>query len=148
SDAIRTLRDYLPKVAARDCSVLITGETGTGKERIAEAIHSFSSRRMRRMVCINCAALPENLLESELFGYEKGAFTGAQARYFGKLKVADGGTLFLDEIGDMSLQCQAKVLRALETKEINPLGGNARIPVDFRMIAATNQELLPLIEQN
>jgi two-component system response regulator HydG/two-component system response regulator AtoC len=128
--------------------VLITGETGTGKERIAEAIHRFSPRRSNPMVCINCAALPESLLESELFGYEKGAFTGAHARYVGKLKAADGGTLLLDEIGDMSLPCQAKVLRALETLEIAPLGGNGKVPINIRVIAATNQELLPLIDQN
>jgi two-component system response regulator HydG/two-component system response regulator AtoC len=148
SNVIRALRDYLPKVAARDCSVLITGETGTGKERIAEAIHGLSARRNREMICINCAALPESLLESELFGYEKGAFTGAHVRYTGKLKTADGGTLLLDEIGDMSLPCQAKVLRALETREISPLGGNGKVSLDARIIAATNQELLPLVEQN
>jgi transcriptional regulator with PAS, ATPase and Fis domain len=148
SSAVSKLRDYLPKIAARDCSVLITGETGTGKQCIADAIHRFSTRRSCPMVCINCAALPETLLESELFGYEKGAFTGAHARYAGKLKAAHGGTLLLDEIGDMSLPCQAKVLRALETREITPLGGNGRIPVDIRVIAATNQELPPLIEQN
>ena len=148
SNAIRALREYLPKVAARDCSVLITGETGTGKERVAEAIHRFSARSTREMVCINCAALPESLLESELFGYEKGAFTGAHGCYGGKLKTAHGGTLLLDEISDMSLPCQSKVLRALETREICPLGGNSKVAVDFRMIAATNQELLPLIEQN
>ncbi len=148
STAIRTLREYLPKVAARDCTVLITGETGTGKERIAEAIHYSSPRRNSEMVCINCAALPEGLLESELYGHEKGAFTSAHTRYLGKMKMADGGTLLLDEIGDMSLQCQAKILRALETREISPLGGGGRVPVDIRIIAATNQELLPLIEQN
>jgi transcriptional regulator with PAS, ATPase and Fis domain len=148
SDAIRSLRNYLPKVAARDCSVLITGETGTGKELIAEAIHHCSSRCKRPMVCINCAALPESLLEGELFGYEKGAFTGALTRYPGKLKIADGGTLLLDEIGDMTLPCQAKVLRALETRKISPLGGNGQVSVDIRVVAATNQDLLPLIEQS
>jgi len=148
SSAVRKLRNYLPKIAARDCTVLITGETGTGKECVAEAIHRFSARRSCPMVCINCAALPESLLESELFGYEKGAFTGAHARYAGKLKAADGGTLLLDEIGDMSLGCQAKLLRALETREISPLGGNGKFAVDIRIIAATNQQLLPLIGQN
>ncbi len=148
SAAIRSLRDSLPKIAARDCTVLITGETGTGKERIAEAIHQCSARRAREMICINCAALPEALLESELFGHEKGAFTGAVTRYPGKLRIADGGTLLLDEIGDMTLSCQAKVLRALETRQISAIGARTAHSVDIRMIASTNHELQPLIEQN
>src|SRR4051794_15785177 len=148
SSAICALRDYLPKVAARDCSVLITGETGTGKERVADAIHRYSPRCRREMVCINCAAVPETLLEGELFGYDKGAFTGALARYPGKLRLADGGTLLLDEIGDMTLASQAKVLRALETRKVSPLGSSRQVDVNIRMIASTNQELLPLIEQS
>ncbi|SOE87104.1 regulatory protein, Fis family [Burkholderia sp. YR290] len=145
SARIRQIKAYLPKVAACDCSVLITGETGTGKERVAEAIHFNSSRRNRPLVCINTAALPDTLLESELFGYEKGAFTGASARHEGRLKQADGGTVFLDEIGDMSPFCQAKVLRAIENKEVCPLGGHSRVPVNVRFIAATNHELDPLV---
>jgi len=135
------LRTYLPKVAATESNVLITGETGTGKELIAQLIHQHSARRTRPFISINCAALPDGLLESELFGYEKGAFTGAYAAYEGKLKCAEGGTVFFDEIGDMSPCAQAKILRVIETKEICRLGGKQANSVDFRVIAATNQDL-------
>ncbi len=109
---IRKIKEYLVRAAATDCNVLITGETGTGKERVAELIHRHSSRREKPLICINCAALPENLLESELFGYERGAFTGASSSYPGKLRLAEGGTVFLDEIFEMSSYMQAKILRA------------------------------------
>jgi transcriptional regulator with GAF, ATPase, and Fis domain len=145
SASIKSIKAYLPKVAASDCNVLVTGETGTGKERVAEVIHFNSHRQDRPLVCINAAALPDTLLESELFGYEKGAFTGAVGRYEGRLKQADGGTVFFDEIGDMSPFGQAKILRALENMEVYPLGGRSRVPIDIRIIAATNRDLSPLV---
>jgi len=145
SPSICTLRSFIPKVAARDCNVLITGETGTGKERVAEAIHAHSPRASGNLVCINCAAVPDSLFESELFGYERGAFTGAQARHEGRLQQADGGTVFLDEIGDMSLANQAKILRAIEQKQIYRVGGRTAERLNIRVIAATNQNLLELI---
>jgi len=128
-------------VALIDSHVLITGETGTGKELAAQYIHGHSSRRAKPLVTINCAALPDGLLESELFGYERGAFTGAMSSYSGKLKLADGGTVLFDEIGDMSPYAQAKILRVIETKEVYPLGGRRSIPLDIRIIAATNRDL-------
>ncbi|HKE48343.1 MAG TPA: sigma 54-interacting transcriptional regulator [Rhodanobacteraceae bacterium] len=148
SSPIRDLRGFIPKVAAHDCSVLIRGETGTGKERIAEAIHRCSARRDAPLVAINCAAIPDTLLESELFGYEKGAFTGANIRYEGKLKAASGGTLFLDEIGDMTPLCQAKILRAIENKELYHVGSSVRQSLDVRIVAATNQDLQPMLARN
>jgi transcriptional regulator with PAS, ATPase and Fis domain len=141
------LRSYLPKLAHSDVSVLITGETGTGKERIAEVLHAESSRRARPFIPINCAAVPESLFESELFGHARGAFTGALSDYPGKLRLAEGGTMFLDEIGDMSPMTQAKLLRVLETREIFPVGGRSALPIDVRFIAATNQDLEVLVEQ-
>jgi transcriptional regulator with PAS, ATPase and Fis domain len=137
---MRQLMAYVKRAAATDSSVLITGETGTGKERIARAIHEQSHRRDCPMIPINCAALPEGLLESELFGYERGAFTGATTAYPGKLKLADGGTVFLDEIGDTSAAAQAKLLRALESREAYRLGGRHSVPFDVRIIAATNSD--------
>ena len=131
-------------VAPTDSTVLILGESGTGKELVAEAIHNLSGRT-GKLVKINCSAIPENLLESELFGYEKGAFTGATKRKPGKFELADGGTLFLDEIGDMPLQLQAKLLRTIESAEVEPLGAEKPIKIDVRIITATNQNLEELM---
>jgi two-component system response regulator HydG len=141
SPAIVALRDYLPKVAKSSATVLITGATGSGKERVAQAIHAVGPRAQRPFVPVNCAALPESLIESELFGHERGAFTGAIAASRGLIGGADGGTLFLDEIGEMHARAQAKLLRVLETKEVQPVGSSRATPVDVRVIAATNQPL-------
>jgi two-component system response regulator HydG len=141
------LRAYIRKVARSDAVVLITGATGTGKERVAESIHNESPRRNRPFVCVNCAAIPDSLLESELFGYDRGAFTGAQGSYPGKLRAAAGGTVFLDEIGEMTLIAQAKILRVLESREIFPLGAMRMTTVDIRFVAATNQDLEPLVAE-
>ena len=146
SSAIMAIRSYLQRVAQTASNVLITGETGTGKELIAELIHRNSARAAKPMVCINCAAIPDTLLESELFGYERGAFTGAHASQDGKLKMADGSTLFLDEIGDMSAYAQAKMLRVLEGKQIQRLGSMKAQQIDFRLIAATNVDLKAFTE--
>ncbi len=121
--------------------MLITGENGTGKELVANAIHQQSQRSRKPFIKLNCAALPDELIESELFGHERGAFTGAATQRRGKFEIADGSTLFLDEIGDMSLKAQAKVLRVLEYGELERLGGNRTLHVDVRMIAATNKNL-------
>ena len=145
--AMRRLRAYIGKAAATDSNVLITGETGTGEELVACLIHRASRRRSHAFVSINCAAIPETLLESELFGYERGAFTGAAARHEGKLKLADHGTVFFDEIGDMSTFAQSKILRAIESREVHRLGGHTGVPLDIRVIAATNQDLESLIKQ-
>jgi two-component system nitrogen regulation response regulator GlnG len=128
-------------VAATDLTVLIRGESGTGKELIARAIHANSRRHQHPMVAVNCAAIPRELLESELFGHEKGAFTGAVAARRGRFEQADGGTLFLDEIGDMDVALQTKILRVLQERQVERLGGERLIPVDVRIIAATNQDL-------
>ncbi len=146
--AVRELRNYLPKVAASNCNVLVTGETGTGKELVAETIHNQSLRSKKPFVCINCAAIPDTLLESELFGYERGAFTGAESIRDGKLHEADKGTIFFDEVGDMSPVAQAKVLRAIESGHVQRLGGKGSIPVDLRILAATNQDLEEQVSKN
>jgi DNA-binding NtrC family response regulator len=135
------LKTYLRKVAMTESHVLITGETGTGKELAAQYIHQHSARHGKPLVTINCAALPDGLLESELFGYERGAFTGALSAYAGKLKHADGGTVLFDEIGEMSPYAQAKILRVIESKEVYPLGGRRSIPINIRIMAATNRDL-------
>ena len=140
SKSMKDLKAYLHKIAPTDSTVLVTGETGTGKELVAELIHCSSPRATRPFVCVNCAALPENLVESELFGFERGAFTGAVAGKKGKFELAEGGTVLLDEIGDMSLHAQAKILRSIEQKEVFPLGGRRSVPLDVRVIAATHQD--------
>jgi two-component system response regulator HydG len=145
SAAIRAVREQVARAARGTATVLVTGETGTGKELVATLLHEGSPRRHRKMVRINCAALPEPLLESELFGHERGAFTGAEQRRVGRFEEAHGGTLFLDEIGDMHPPTQAKVLRALQEREFQRLGGSESIRVDVRVIAATNQDLRALI---
>ncbi len=147
SAVLHEIKAYILKVAPTDSTVLVTGETGTGKELVAQLIHNNSARRKRPFVCINCAAIPDTLLESELFGHEKGAFTGAHSSREGKLKLADAGTVFFDEIGDMSPYAQAKILRTLENKEVYALGGRSSIQVDIRVVAATNQNLEQLAEQ-
>jgi DNA-binding NtrC family response regulator len=141
SNGMRQIRSQIAKVAAVDVSVLITGETGTGKELVAQLIHRNSRCSGRPFVALNCAAVPDALLESELFGYERGAFTGAVASRHGKLQRASGGTLFLDEIGDMSLMAQAKILRSIENLVVQRLGSNTDTPVQVRLLAATNQDL-------
>jgi DNA-binding NtrC family response regulator len=141
SGGMKEVRAFIEKVSSTDSNVLVTGETGTGKELVAELIHMTSSRRQNPMVSINCAAIPDGLLESELFGYEKGAFTGAHSSCEGKLKLAEGGTVFFDEIGDMSPYAQAKILRAIESRQIHQLGGRRSISLNIRIIAATNQDL-------
>jgi DNA-binding NtrC family response regulator len=145
SSKIQEVKCAIEKYSLTNSNVLITGETGTGKELVARLIHNLGSRSTQPLVCINCAAIPDTLLESELFGYEKGAFTGAQQNKEGKLMHANSGTLFLDEIGDMSSLAQAKILRAIETKVIQRLGGKHTMPVDIRIVAATNQELEQLV---
>jgi DNA-binding NtrC family response regulator len=144
---MREIHAYIEQVAAMESTVLITGETGTGKELAAALIHQGSRRRQQPFVHINCAAIPDTLLESELFGYERGAFTGANAASAGKLKLADGGTVLFDEIGDMSIYGQAKILRLLESREIERLGGRRSLPVNVRVIAATNQDLEHLMAE-
>jgi len=141
SEGIRLVLDLVRKVADTDSTVLITGESGTGKELVARAIHYLSPRADRMLVPINCSAIPADLLESELFGHVKGAFTGAHASRAGKFEAAHHGTIFLDEIGDMSPHLQAKLLRVLQEKSVTPVGGNRPIPVDARVIAATNRDL-------
>src|SRR5437870_7000079 len=141
SYAMRQLREQVAMAAPTNGRVLIYGENGTGKEMVARTIHALSRRRGSSFVEVNCAAIPEELIESELFGHVRGAFTGAVADRRGKFEVADGGTIFLDEIGDMSLKTQAKVLRVLQEQTMEAVGGTSRIKVDVRVLAATNKEL-------
>jgi DNA-binding NtrC family response regulator len=145
SPAIRRVIEQIRLVALSDTTVLIRGESGTGKELVARAIHANSPRRYMPIVIVNCGALAEGVIESELFGHEKGAFTGAHYRRKGKFELADGGTLFLDEIGDISPKTQVDLLRVLEEKKIFRVGGNTPIPVDFRLIAATNKDLEAMV---
>lgn len=147
SDQFRSLLDNVSMVAPVDSAVLIQGETGTGKEVIARAIHEMSPRRRNRFVAVNCAAIPSTLLESELFGHEKGAFTGAVAQTAGRFLAADRGTLFLDEIGDLPIELQPKLLRALQERQVERLGGGQTVPVDVRVIAATNQDLGRMLQE-
>jgi DNA-binding NtrC family response regulator len=147
SSAIQETKVYIKKIAPMDCAVLVTGETGTGKELVAELIHQNSGRNQKPFVCLNCASIPDTLLESELFGYERGAFTGAHYSRDGLLRLAEGGTVLFDEIGDMTPYTQAKILRAIETKEIYPLGGKKKIHLNIRIIAATNQDLEELMKE-
>ena len=147
SAKFRALLDNVDLVAPVDSAVLIQGETGTGKEVIARAIHEGSPRRKNRFVALNCAAIPSTLLESELFGHEKGAFTGAVAQTIGRFQAADRGTLFLDEVGDLPLELQPKLLRALQEKEVERLGGGRALQVDVRVIAATNQDLWQMVQE-
>ena len=147
SEEMKRVFEMVDTVAETDSTVLIRGESGTGKELIARAIHSRSKRRYFPIVAVNCGAIPETLLESELFGHEKGAFTGAQYRRKGKLELANGGTLFLDEIGDISFKMQIDLLRVLEGKRFTRLGGSEEISVDFRLICATNKNLEKLVEE-
>jgi len=147
SSAMQKVFDAIETVGPTDATVLVTGESGTGKELVARAIHQASPRRFHPLVVIHCGALTETLLESELFGHEKGAFTGAQYRKKGKFEIAEGGTVFLDEIGDISLKTQTDLLRVLQEREIVRVGSNQPIKVDFRCVAATNKDIEQLIEE-
>ena len=146
SGALEKVLGVVRKVAKSNTTVLVRGETGTGKELIAGAVHHNSHRAARNFIKVNCAALQENLLESELFGHEKGAFTGADKQRIGRFEQADGGTLFLDEIGDMSANTQAKILRVLQEHEFERLGGTRTLRVDVRLIAATNRDLPAMVQ--
>jgi DNA-binding NtrC family response regulator len=147
SPQIREVFKIIEDVSRSNATVMITGESGTGKELAARAIHNRSARRDKLFVALNCAAIPENLLESELFGHEKGSFTGASDRQIGKFEIADGGTLFLDEIGSLPLPMQAKLLRAVQEREIERVGGNRPVPIDVRLVAATNSDLKAAIKE-
>ena len=147
SAALQQIRDIIAKVAPTDARVLITGANGTGKELVARSLHQQSARSAMPYIEVNCAAIPSELIESELFGHEKGSFTSAIKQHKGKFEQADGGTLFLDEIGDMSLAAQAKVLRVLQEKKLSRVGSDKDIQVDVRVVAATNKDLLKEIEE-
>jgi len=141
SVVMQRVRELIVRIAPTDARVLIAGESGTGKELVAAAIHADSARRDRAFIRVNCAAIPRDLVESEMFGHEKGAFTGATERRIGRFELADKGTLFLDEVGDLGPEAQAKLLRAIEAKEIERVGGGKAIPIDVRIVAATNKDL-------
>jgi DNA-binding NtrC family response regulator len=147
SEPIKQVLDFVRKVADSDSTVLIQGESGTGKELVARMLHFNSLRKDRPLVPVNCGAIPENLLESELFGHEKGAFTGAMHARMGRFELANGGTIFLDEIGEMSLLLQVKLLRVLQERAFERVGGNRTIQVDVRIVAATNQNLEAMVEE-
>ncbi|MBX3318662.1 MAG: sigma-54-dependent Fis family transcriptional regulator [Nitrospira sp.] len=147
SEPMQQVLEFVQKVADSDSTVMIQGESGTGKELVARMLHFNSQRRDRPLVPVNCGAIPENLLESELFGHEKGAFTGATHARMGRFELAHGGTIFLDEIGEMSLPLQVKLLRVLQEREFERVGGNRTIHVDVRIIAATNQDLEAMVEE-
>jgi two-component system nitrogen regulation response regulator NtrX len=141
SVVMQRVRELIARIAPTDARVLISGESGTGKELVAAAIHGDSSRRDRAFIRVNCAAIPRDLVESEMFGHEKGSFTGATDRRIGRFELADKGTLLLDEVGDLGPEAQAKLLRAIEAKEIERVGGGKPIPIDVRIVAATNKDL-------
>ena len=147
SPVMKDLFKLLQKVAREDCSVLIQGETGTGKELIANAVHNHSSRTEHPLITINCGAFPKDLIQSELFGHEKGSFTGATQRKIGRIEAAEGGTLFLDEIGDLPYQQQVNLLRFLEDRTIRRIGGSENIPVNVRIIAATHVDLKAAVQR-
>jgi two-component system nitrogen regulation response regulator NtrX len=146
SESMRAVRELVSRVAASDARVLITGESGTGKELVAAAIHAQSSRRDQSYIRVNCAAIPRDLVESEMFGHERGAFTGAAERRIGRFELAHKGTLLLDEVGDLGSEAQAKLLRAIEAREIERVGGGKPIKVDVRIVAATNRDLPKAVE--
>jgi transcriptional regulator with GAF, ATPase, and Fis domain len=148
TEAMQQVYELTNMVARRDTTVLITGESGTGKDLVAQAIHLISPRQKQPLVVVNCAAIPEPLLEAELFGYVKGSFTGAVQSRIGRIHAAHGGTLFLDEIGDMPLSLQSKILRFLEQGEVQRIGGNDNLKVDVRVVAATNADLVNLVKQH
>jgi len=147
SSAIQEVRKKVVEIAGTSSTVLITGSTGVGKNLVAEAIHDLSSRRDRALIVVNCAAIPDSLVESELFGHEKGSFTGAVEKQEGKFEMADGSTIFLDEIGDMPLPVQAKLLNVIQSRKFMRIGGNKELSVDVRIIAATNHNIAELVEQ-
>jgi two-component system response regulator HydG len=147
SRAIAQLRDVVPKIGRSDASLLITGSTGTGKEHIARAVHAHSPRGRKPFVAINCGAIPDTLFESELFGFERGSFTGAVQAQKGKAVLADGGTLFLDEVGELSPLCQTKLLRMLEEHEVQPIGAPRPVKVDVRIVAATNRDVEDQVDE-
>jgi two-component system nitrogen regulation response regulator NtrX len=147
SQALDALRELIAQVGPTETRVLITGESGTGKELVAGAIHAASRRRDRAFVTVNCAAIPRDLIESEMFGHERGAFTGATDRRLGRFELADRGTLFLDEVGDLSLEAQAKLLRTLETSEVQRVGGESTVQIDVRILAATNHDLSKAVSE-
>ena len=147
SAVMKAVFDVIEKVSGLDVAILVTGESGTGKELVAREVHARSPRARGPFIAVNCAALPGTLIETELFGHKKGAFTGAHSDRKGKFELADHGTIFLDEVGDMSLNVQAKLLRVLEVKTLEPLGGSETVEVDSRVIAATHKDLRELVSE-